>query len=57
MTARLYRLNEMHQRIDSRLRAALQRANADPLELTRLTAMKRRVKELIHKLSPRPVAG
>ena len=52
MTARLYRLTEMHQRIDERLRAALTRRKADPLELTRLRRLKLRVKHLIHRIAP-----
>ncbi len=52
MTARLYRLTEMHQRIDTALRAAMMRRDADPLELTRLKKMKLRVKDLIHRLNP-----
>ena len=72
MTARLYRLTLMHQRIDERLRLAMKRRHADPLELTRLKKMKLRVKDLIHRLatasaarsprfspqvSPRPIMG
>lgn len=50
MTARLYRLTEMHQRIDAALRAAMKRRSADTLELTRLKKMKLRVKDLIHRM-------
>lgn len=51
MTARLYRLNEMHQRIDAALRAAMKRRSSDTLELTRLKKMKLRVKDLMHRLA------
>lgn len=52
MTARLFRLTEMHQRIDERLRAAMARRSADPLELTRLKKMKLRVKHMMRQLTP-----
>lgn len=51
MTARLYRLIEMHQRIDAALRAAMKRPAPDPMELSRLKKMKLRVKDLIHRLT------
>ncbi len=53
MTARLYRLIEMHQRIDDALRAAMKRRVPDQLELTRLKKMKLRVKDMIHRLTRR----
>ena len=53
MSARLFTLTRMHQRIDERLRLAMKRPSVDPLELTRLKKMKLRVKDLIHRLSRR----
>ncbi|HSG34881.1 MAG TPA: DUF465 domain-containing protein [Sphingomonadaceae bacterium] len=57
MTGRIYRLTEIHQRIDERLRLARKRKLPDWLELTRLKRMKLRVKDLIHRLSLRPQLG
>ena len=67
MSARLFTLTRLHQRIDERLRLARQRPAPDSLELTRLKKMKLRVKDMIHRLtrgasaghtgSPRPHAG
>ncbi|MFC3100132.1 DUF465 domain-containing protein [Altererythrobacter lauratis] len=53
MTARLYRLNEMHQRIDHALRMARESRSADPLAATRLATAKARVKALLFKVSLR----
>lgn len=53
MTARLYRLNEMHQRIDDALRLARGSRTADPLAATRLAAAKARIKALLFKVSLR----
>ncbi|MBZ6379931.1 hypothetical protein B5C34_13960 [Pacificimonas flava] len=49
MTARIFRLNEMHQRIDDELRRELKRPLPDNLALTRLKRMKLRVKDLLHR--------
>ncbi len=57
MSARLFNLTRMHQRIDESLRLAMKRPSVDPLELTRLKKMKLRVKDLIHRLSRRPAGG
>jgi len=47
MSARLFRLTQMHQRIDDHLRSRAPR----PLELVRLVALKARVKRLIARLT------
>lgn len=52
MTARLYRLIEMHQRIDERLRVEMIARAPDPMKLTRLKKMRLRVKDLIHRHMP-----
>ena len=52
MTARLYRLTDMHQRIDARLRLAMKARAPDPLELSQLKKMKLRVKGLMRRLAP-----
>ena len=54
MTARLYRLIEMHQRIDDRLRLSVPQRGGSSLEQTRLFRMKARVKALIARVSLRP---
>jgi hypothetical protein len=50
MHPRLYRLTEAHQRIDRALREELLRPAADLMRLTRLTALKLRVKRLMARL-------
>ncbi len=52
MTARLFKLTEIHQRIDEKLRREAKRPRPDTLELTRLKRMKLRVKDLIHRILP-----
>jgi hypothetical protein len=54
MTARLFRLTQMHQRIDERLRLAAARRRVEAWELARLATRKARVKALIRQLAPRP---
>lgn len=53
MTARLYRLTELHQRIDEQLRLAQRRKHVDGLQMTRLKKLKLRAKDLIVRLSSR----
>lgn len=53
MTARLYRLTEMHQRIDEKLRLEQKRRAPDGLQMTRLKKMKLRAKDLITRLTSR----
>jgi len=55
MTARLFRLTQMHQRIDERLRLAAVSRSAKSWELARLAALKARVKVLIRQVAPLPV--
>jgi hypothetical protein len=52
MTARLFRLTQMHQRIDDRLR--LNANGRNPIEFTRLVRMRHRVKGLIRRLLLQP---
>ncbi|MXO70779.1 DUF465 domain-containing protein [Altererythrobacter buctensis] len=51
MSARLFTLTRLHQKIDERLHLARQRPAPDSLELTRLKKMKLRVKDLIQRLA------
>lgn len=53
MTARLYRLTEMHQRIDDQLRREQKRKSPDGLQMTRLKKLKLRAKDLIVRLTSR----
>lgn len=55
MTARLFRLTQMHQRIDERLRLAATRRSAEAWELARLAALRARVKALIRQVAPQPL--
>ncbi|MCL6250109.1 DUF465 domain-containing protein [Altererythrobacter sp. KTW20L] len=52
MTARLFRLTQMHQRIDERLRLAAARRSVEAWELARLAALRARVKALIRQNVP-----
>lgn len=53
MTARMYRLTQIHQRIDERLRAELRKRRADRLEILRLTALKLRAKQALDLVTGR----
>lgn len=50
MTARTFRLTQIHQRIDERLRMEMRKRAPDTLELTRLKRMKLRVKDALHRI-------
>ncbi len=54
MSARLYRLTELHQRIDTALRDEQRRRLPDVLQLMRLKRLKLRAKDLIARLSLTP---
>ena len=54
MSARLYRLTEIHQRIDHALRAEQRRRLPDLFQLMRLKRLKLRAKDLIARLSLTP---
>jgi uncharacterized protein YdcH (DUF465 family) len=54
MRPRLFRLLEMHQRIDDRLRLELQRRRPDPFRVMHLKKLKLRVKDRLHGLVRRP---
>ena len=56
MMARMYRLTEMHQRIDARLRLEQRKLVPDQLELSRLKRMKLRIKDRITRLLARRAA-
>ena len=53
MRSRTFRLLEVHQRVDQTLRRELQRRWPDPLRITRLKKLKLRVKDRLHRLTPR----
>ena len=50
MTARTFRLTQLHQKIDERLRLELQKRAPDALEISRLKRMKLRAKDALHRL-------
>jgi len=54
MRPRLFRLLEMHQRLDDGLQQELRRPRPDPFRVVRLKKLKLRVKGLFHGLIRRP---
>ena len=54
MSARSFRLTQMHQRIDERLRLTAARRGAQAWERARLVALRVRIKALIHQTVPQP---
>jgi hypothetical protein len=52
MRLRLFRLLEMHQRIDEALRRELRRPWPEPFRIIRLKKLKLRVKDRLHGLMP-----
>lgn len=54
MSARLYRLTEIHQRIDNALRDEQRRRVPDVIAMMRLKRLKLRAKDLIARLLPTP---
>ena len=53
MKARTFRLTQIHQRIDERLRVELRRRMPDWAEISRLKKMKLRAKDALHRLARR----
>ena len=53
MTARTFRLTQLHQSIDERLRIELRKLRPDTLEVSRLKRMKLRAKDALHRLMAR----
>lgn len=49
MMARIYRLSEIHQKIDERLRLEQRKRLPDSLAMSRLKKMKLRIKDRIHR--------
>lgn len=56
MMARMYRLTEIHQKIDDRLRLEQRKRAPDRVELSRLKRMKIRIKDRITRLLARQAA-
>jgi hypothetical protein len=54
MHPRLFRLLEIHQRIDDDLRRELRRRWPDPLRVLQLKKLKLRVKDRLYGLTPKP---
>ena len=50
MTARMYRLTEIHQKIDDHLRSEQKRKAPDQLQISHLKRMKLRAKDMLHRL-------
>ncbi len=55
MTARLYRLTELHQRVDETLRREINRRAPDQLKVLFLKRRKLRIRGLLSRLSARPL--
>ncbi|KLI64546.1 YdcH family protein [Aurantiacibacter marinus] len=55
MTARLFRLTELHQRLDERLRYEMRRLTPDQFRLMELKRRKLRVKDLLARAARRPM--
>ena len=53
MRSRTFRLLEIHQRVDEALRRELRRRWPDHLRVTRLKKLELRVKDRLHRLTPR----
>ena len=53
MRPTLFRLLEMHQRIDEALRRELRRPWPEPFKIIRLKKLKLRVKDRLHGLTPK----
>ncbi|WP_100261131.1 YdcH family protein [Qipengyuania seohaensis] len=53
MTARTYRLTQIHQRIDERLRLELRKRAPDGMEISRLKKMKLRAKDALYRMAKR----
>ncbi|WFL76835.1 YdcH family protein [Altererythrobacter arenosus] len=51
MTARMFKLTQIHQRIDERIRLEMRKLRPDWMELTRLKRMKLRAKDALYRLS------
>lgn len=51
MTARVFRLTQIHQRIDERLRLEMRKRRPDWAELSRLKKMKLRVKDALQRIA------
>ena len=55
MTARFFRLTQIHQRIDERLRLALRKRTPDVVEVSRLAGLKARAKAALNRMAMRAV--
>ena len=53
MTARMFRLTQIHQRIDERLRLEMRKRQPDRGELSRLSRLKLRAKSALTRLAGR----
>lgn len=51
MTARTFRLTQIHQKIDERLRAELRKRRPDWFEIARLKKLKLRAKDALQRLA------
>nr|WP_137678212.1 YdcH family protein [Parerythrobacter lutipelagi] len=57
MSARMFKLAQIHQRIDERIRLELRKSRPDGLKLSRLKRMKLRAKDALHRLTGQPASA
>ena len=57
MTARVFRLTQIHQRIDERLRLEMKKRAPDLWEVSRLKKMKLRAKDALQRLLRRSASA
>lgn len=57
MTARTFRITQIHQRIDERLRLEMKKRAPDPWEVSRLKKMKLRAKDALQRLLRRTASA
>ena len=57
MTARLYRLTEMHQKLDEALRREINRRSPDAMRVMAIKRRKLRLKDIIRSFQPSPARG
>lgn len=55
MTARMYRLTQLHQRVDETLRREINRRAPDQLRVQYLKRRKLRIKDLLSRLTFKPL--
>jgi|GEM_PF-1797251 len=55
MSARLFKLSELHQKLDEKIRHEMRRLTPDPFRVMELKRRKLRVKDLLARVARRPM--